>query len=188
MCKNLLNNIEISKNQDITFYNTLFLTSMRISESKNKNLESYWDDYQFFKEIYNLFSNMWSKNFIYKDFDIEKLKSMNKIKKYENILEKYLLNKENSIILLKRLKFLTSNFIKENNYNNYFDISDKDSFVEITDFDDMIKISFLKIIQINLVSILTIIVSKQNEEEFIKWISEFKHFILFSTTNFIYII
>ena len=173
------NNIEISKNQDITFYNTLFLTSMRISESKNKNLESYWDDYQFFKEIYNLFSNIWSKNFIYKDFDIEKLKSMNKIKKYENILEKYLLNKENSIILLKRLKFLTSNFIKENNYNNYFDISDKDSFVEITDFDDMIKISFLKIIQINLVSILTIIVSKQNEEEFIKWISEFKHFILF---------
>ena len=173
------NNIETPPNQEITFYNSIFLTSMRISDSKNKNLDSYWDDYQFFYEIYKQLNYMWSKKYIYKDSDINKLNMTKKIKKYENILEKYILNKNNSIIFLKRIKFLTSNFLKENNYNNYFEILEKDSFIDLSDFDNTINISFLKIIQINLISILTIIDSKQNEEEFKKWITEFKHFILF---------
>ena len=174
------NNIEAPPNQEIIFYNSIFLSSMRISDSKNRNLNSYWDDYQLFDEIYNQLSYMWSKKYIYKNFNINKLKTTNKIKKYENILEKYILNKDNSYIFLKSLKFLTSNFIKENNYNNYFEISDKNAFTDLSDFDNnTINISFLKIIQINLISILTIIASKQNEEEFIKWIKEFKHFIMF---------
>ena len=80
------NNIETPPNQPIIFYNSIFLTSMRISDSKNKNLDSYWDDYQFFYEIYNQLSYIWSKKYIYKNWDINKLNTANKIKKYENII------------------------------------------------------------------------------------------------------
>jgi hypothetical protein len=45
-------NLEIPPEQEITFYNSMFLTSMRINNSREKNIESYWDDYPFFKEIY----------------------------------------------------------------------------------------------------------------------------------------
>ena len=164
---------------EITFYNSFFLTAMRINTSREKNLELYWDDFPFFKEIYSNISYMWNKNYIYKDFDIDTLNKMNKVKKYRVILEKYILNKDKRNIFLNDLKFLCSYFIKENNYNNYFESSNKDEFLEISNFDNVLNISFLKMIQLMLISILTIINSKQNVEEFKKWIKEFKHFILF---------
>ena len=172
-------NLEIPPEQEITFYNSMFLTSMRINNSREKNIESYWDDYTFFKEIYSNISYIWNKNYIYKDFDIDALNKKNKVKKYKIILEKYILNKDKSNIFLNDIKFLCSYFIKENNYNNYFESSNKDEFLEISNFDDILKISFLKMIQIMLVCILTIIISKQNVDEFTKWFKEFKHFILF---------
>ena len=164
---------------EITFYNSFFLTAMRINTSREKNLELYWDDYPFFKEIFSNISYMWNKNYIYKDFDIDTLNKMNKVKKYKIILEKYILNKDKRNIFLNDIKFLCSYFIKENNYNNYFESSNKDEFLEISNFDNVLNISFLKMIQLMLISILTIINSKQNVEEFKKWIKEFKHFILF---------
>ena len=64
--------MEIPPEQEINFYNTTFLTSMRINDkSKDKALEIYWNDYPFFVEIYTNFSYIWNKQNIYKDFDIE---------------------------------------------------------------------------------------------------------------------
>ena len=172
--------MEIPPEQEINFYNTIFLTSMRINDkSKDKALEIYWNDYPFFVEIYTNFSYIWNKQNIYKDFDIEALSSMEKVEKYKNILDQYILNKENRNKFLNDIKSLNSFIIKENNYNNYFESNNKDNFLEIAGFDNIIYMSFLKIIQIYFISILTIIISKQNEDEFLKWIKEFKHFTLF---------
>ena len=172
-------NLEIPPGRDITFYNSIFLTSMRVKESRDKKLELYWDDYYFFVEIYSKVGYIWNKKNIYKEFDIGSLNKMNKVEKYEIILEKYILNKDKGNLFLNDIKFLLKYFFKENDYNNYFESEDKDNFLEVTNFDNTINIYFLKMIQIMLVSVLTITMSKQNEEEFIKWMKEFKHFILF---------
>ena len=99
-------NLEIPPDMEITFYNSFFLTAMRINTSREKNLELYWDDFPFFKEIYSNISYMWNKNYIYKDFDIDSLNKKNKVKKYRIILEKYILNKDKSNIFLNDIKFL----------------------------------------------------------------------------------
>ena len=122
---------------------------------------------------------IWNKKNIYKEFDIGSLNKMNKVEKYEIILEKYILNKDKGNLFLNDIKFLLKYFFKENDYNNYFESEDKDNFLVVSNFDNTINIYFLKMIQIMLVSVLTITMSKQNEEEFIKWMKEFKHFILF---------
>ena len=174
-------NIDISPGHEINYYNSIFLTSMRIRETKDKELDKYWEDFPFFEEIYKNVSYMWNKIYLYKGYGdgFDDLKNMNKVKKYETILEKYIFNKDKQNIFLNDIKYLCSYYIKENNYNNYFESSDKDNFIEISNFDNIIPISFIKMIQISFISILTISISKQNEEEFIKWIKEFKHFIIF---------
>ena len=173
-------NLEVSSEKDITFFNITFLTSMRVFEKRDKkNLEIYWKDYPYFKEIYDKVSYMWNKKYIYQKFDIEALNKMNKVVKYESILENYILNNNNRNIFLKDIKYLLNNFTKINNYNNYFEISTKDNFIEISKFDNILNLSFMKMIQIMFISILTIIISKQNEEQLLFWLKEFKHYIKF---------
>ena len=125
---------------------------------------------------------MWSKKHIYKEFDIESLNKMNKVKKYEIILDSFILKEDKSNIFLNDLKLLCSKFIKSNNYNSYLETT-KDLFLS-SNFDKTLNISFLKMILIMFVSVLTITISKGNEEEFKKWIREFKNFIEFIIISF----
>ena len=174
-------------NNDVMTYNTLFLTSMRIDETKEKSISIYWKDYKFFEEIYSRINYIWKKEYLYKDFNLVKIKNSNKLEKYENILETIILNKNKRNLFIKELLLLTTFYSKENEYDIYGESKD-DDFVEIINNNNVINMSLLKHIQIVLMSMLTVIVSKENKEEFEKWLKELKQFCIFiiiASTNLI---
>ena len=164
---------------DVMNYNTSFLTSMRMDKIKEKSISIYWKDYQFFEEIYSKINYIWKKDYLYKDFPKEKLKNKNKLEKYEYIIENVILNKNKRNIFKKELVFLTSFLAKENEYDIYGESKDKDSFVEILSSNNVINMSLMKHIQITLISMLTVILSKENKPEFEKWLKELKQFAIF---------
>ena len=164
---------------DVMNYNTTFLTSMRIDKIKEKSISIYWKDYQYFEELFSKLNYIWKKDYLYKDFPKEKLKNKNKIEKYEYILENVILNKNKRNIFKKELIFLSSFLAKENEYDIYGESKDKDSFVEILSNNNVINMSLMKHIQITLISMLTIILSKENKPEFEKWLKELKQFAIF---------
>ena len=181
------NNLKsIISTNDVMIYNSRFLTSMRIDEIKEKSISIYWKDYHFFEELYNRINYMWKKEYLYKDFNKDNIKNSNKLEKYEYILEKIILNKRN--LFKKELEFLSSFYIKENEYDIYGENKDEDDFVEIITNNNLLNITLLKQIQIVLISMLTVIDSKENKEEFEKWLKELKHFCIFiiiGSTNII---
>ena len=163
---------------DLMNYNSLFLTSMRIDDNKAKSITLYWKDYQFFEEIYSKVSYIWKKNNLYKNLKKEKYKNSNKLKKYEDILEDLILNQDNRNTFIKELKFLCSFFAEEKEYDIYGESKDKNSFVDIL-VNNKLNISFIKMIQIPLVSMISLIMAKQNEAEILKWLKELKQFVVF---------
>ena len=170
----------IFSNNELMTYNNAFLSLMRIENSKEKKtVSSYWKDYKFFEEIYFKINYMWKKEYLFKDFQISKFKNSNKVKKYTNILNEIILNKDKRNLFKKELEFLTMYFSKENNYDIFEENKDKDSFVEILQYNDFSNISIMKYIQISFLSMLLNIISKDNEEEFKFWLKELKQFIIF---------
>ena len=169
----------IFPNKDVFTYNSAFLTSMRIYKPKEKSISLYWEDYPFFEELYSKISYMWQKEYIFKDYEKGKQKNSNKIDKYEDILKNLILNEKKRNIFKKELEFLCLFYAKENEYDIYGESKDKDSFVEIISNNSVLNISLIKQIQISLLSMLTIIISKENETELLKWLKELKHFTIF---------
>ena len=173
---------------DLMSYNSTFLTSMRLNKAKSKSISLYWSDYQFFEEIYSKISYIWKKDYIYKDYDKGKLKNTNKLKKYEDILENLILNKNKRNLFKNELQFLCSYFGKEKEYDIFGESKDKNSFVEINSNNNILNFSLMRQVQITLLSMLTIILSKESEEEFLKWLKELKLFLIFiiiASTNII---
>ena len=160
-------------------YNSAFLTSMRLNDIKEKLISLYWIDYPFFSEIYSKISYMWKKNYLYKDYEMGKQKNHNKIEKYENILKNFILNEKKRNIFKKELEFLCLFHIKEKEYDIYGESKDKNSFVEIISKNNVINISLMKQIQLVLLSMLTLIISKENENELLYWLKELKYFSIF---------
>ena len=163
---------------DLMNYNSLFLTSMRIDDNKAKSITLYWKDYQFFDEIYSKVSYIWKKDNLYKHLNKEKYNNSNKLKKYEDILEDLILNKDRRNTFIKELKFLCCFYVEEKEYDIYGESKDKNSFVDILK-NNKLNISFIKMIQIPLVSMISLIMAKQDETEVLKWIKELKQFVVF---------
>ena len=172
-----LNSVLPSK--DIMNYNSAFLSSMRIDDTKGRSISLYWKDYHFFYEIYSKINYIWKKDHLYKDSPTNKSKESNKLKKYEDILEHIILDKNKRNAFLKELKFLCHFYAKENEYDIYGESKDKNSYVEVVSNNNILNISIIKIIQITLVSMLSVIIAKQNEPELLKWIKELKQFVIF---------
>ena len=166
------------QSNDLMNYSSLFLTSMRIDNNKAKSITLYWKDYQYFEEIYSKVSYIWKKDNLYKNLKKEKYKNSNKLKKYEDILEDLILNKDRRNTFIKELKFLCSFYAEEKEYDIYGESKDKNSFVDILT-NNRLNLSIIKMIQIPLASMISLIMSKQNETDVLKWVKELKQFTTF---------
>ena len=168
--------INIEKIQD---YNNKFLDAMRLKKNKMKLISLYWEDFHFFEEIYSKVNYMWKKEYLYKDCDNTKLKSKNKIEKYEYILNNLILNKNKRNLFKKELVFLTSLYVTQKEYN---------TFVETKDKDNNVNFSLMRQIQITLITIITLLLSILSEEDLLKWLKELKHYVTFliiASTNIV---
>ena len=158
------------------FYNTLddinlkkkimekYTSSMQLDLSKNK-ITDIWLNFPFFNKIYNRINYLWQKENIVKKFKMTMQKG-NKLIKYENILQKLILDKNNKNVYLSELLFLT--YEEKNN-------------------DSTLIIPLIQTITLTLMSIISILVKiGNNEKELRYWLKELKKYILFliiSSTN-----
>ena len=166
--------------RNIASYYYLFITSMRFDNSKGRTISLFWNDYQFFEEIYSKISYLWSKDYIYKGYEKGKLKNSNKIKKYEDILDNYILCKDKRNIFKSELELLCTYYAKENKYEISKENEENNNNEKINTSNYNLNITFMKQIQIVMTTMLNLIDGKKNDKnEILKWIKEFKHFTIF---------
>ena len=154
---------EIIKTEGLTFiapspkiinYLLIYITGMRLNPLKGEQMIEQWIDYPFFDDLYRKMSLIWSK---IKNYN-EKKKGQgkqNKILKYEKILNKVILNKDQKNIYQKELELLC---------------------FEQTDGKGELVISLIKIIPIQL---MCVIKSSETEANFLHWLKELKKFMRF---------
>ena len=167
---------------DVMSYYNLFLTSMKIDDSKGNSINLYWNDYLFFEEIYLKVKYIWTKEYYLKDYEKAKSKNPNKVKKYEDILENIILDKEKRNKFKNELEFLCTYYAKEKEYNFFGEQEETES------FDSVLNITLIKQIQIALIGMINVILAKQNKCELLKWLKELKHFTIFliiASSNFV---
>ena len=133
----------------------IYLSSMRLDFDKGKNIEEYWLDFKFFNEFYSRIKYIWKMEKLFKDHNIKEIIKENK---YDYILNNVILVKEKKNIYQKELEFLFFQELKEDEEN---------------------VISPMKIIILNLMSILFMANNSKNEEDMLYWLKEFKSFIKF---------
>ena len=134
-----------------------YTSSMQLDYSKIRMMDI-WLNFSFFNSLYKKLNFIWQKENIFKKFKLTSQKG-NKLIKYENILEKLILDKNNKNIYLKEILFLTY----EENING-----------------KSLVISLLRTITLSLMSIIAILAKiGNNERELRNWLKEFKKFILF---------
>ena len=138
----------------ITSTLNLYISSMRIFSTEGKTINGLWADFPFFDDIYKRLGNIWSKNNIFKNKKSDK-KNNNKLLKYDDIIKKIILDKENKNIFMKELNILT-----------YEEIVDNKEYI----------ISLMKIISISLMCVLSATI---NNNDFKYWLKEYKYFIRF---------
>ena len=131
----------------------LYISSMRVFTNKGKTINQQWAEYPFFDDIYKRLSSIWNKKNIFKNIKIEN--QNNKVLKYQEILEKIILNKENKNAYMKELNILTYEETIEN--KEYI-------------------IPLIKVISISLMCVLS---ASINNTDFLYWLKEFKYFIIF---------
>ena len=152
----------------------IFISGMRMDNSKGNDIREYWKDYFLIEDILNrihyIFKNDYIKKKIYgEDFKKEnKKENKNELKydKYNNILNELILNKDKKDLFKKELYLLC-----------YFEI-DKGKFETI--------IPLIRILSISIICILTIVKDSNNEEQLKNWLKEYKDllkFIILSSTN-----
>ena len=154
---------EIIKTEGLTFIapspliiNLLYIykTGMRLNPLKGEKMIEQWIDYPFFDDLYRKISLIWSK---IKNYTEKKKGSgkQNKTIKYEKILNKVILNKDQKNIYQKELELLC--------------------FEEIVGEKELVM-SLIKIIPIQL---MCVIKSSETEANFLYWLKELKKFIRF---------
>ena len=140
---------------------SVFISSMRLDYKNNSTkISKYWIDFQFFYDLYYRINFIWKKDNLYKKKN--KYTKKNKIQKYEYILQNIILDKENKNIYQKELEFLCLEETKEENNLK----------IEIIT-------PLIRIMPITLMSIISMINNFQDQEEFLIWIKDFKHFLMF---------
>ena len=140
--------------------------SMHLELSKNR-INEMWVNFPFFDDIYKRLSYLWEKDNIFKKYKISNSKG-NKLLKYEDILNKIILDKNYKNVHQNELTLLT------------YEEKNKESNMESI-------IPLIRTIPITLMCIITILSKKQNsEKELLHWLKQFKKFIRFiiiSSTN-----
>ena len=154
--------ISSQKEIDLPFF---FVSSMRANyNSGNSQISKYWLDYKFFHDLYYKINYIWKKENIYKQENKGKDNKKSKLQKYENILQNIILKKEkdnkNKNEYQKQLEFLCYEHTKEENG------------IKITTIFPLIQI-----ISISLMSLLSLTNNLGDNENFSKWLKDFKYFI-----------
>ena len=147
---------------------SLFVYSMRIDPKKGEKINDTWIDFRYIYEIYHRIKFIWQKDNFYKTYDKGKIKTNNKFKKYEGILQNLILNKNQKNLYIKELEFLFYESSEDNNID--------------------IVVPIIKITQIFLMCIISVYINKNNEKELLSWLREFKNllrFIIVASSNLI---
>ena len=142
----------IGPSPKVNNYLLTYITGMKMDPLKGVKIAEQWTDYPFFDEIYKKIGVVWTK---IRNFKMDKKKSKNKDLKYQQILEKVILDKDHKNIYQKELELLC--------------------FEEIIGEREQIM-PLIKIIPIEMMCIIHYI---ETEAEFLKWLKEFKRFIRF---------
>ena len=171
----------IIKNSDIDAFSSvslninipdIFISGMRMDNSKGNNIKEYWKDFHLIDNGFNIINYIFKPEYIKKKLKIENTKKEEKPKektlkydKYNNILNELLLNKEKKDLFKKELILLC-----------YFETAKK---VEII-------IPLIKLISIAEICILSIVKDSNNADQYKYWLKQFKHllkFTIFSSIN-----
>ena len=145
---------------------SLFVYSMRIDPNKGEKINDSWIDFRYIYEIYHRIKFLWQKDNFYKTYEKGKIKTNNKFKKYEGILNNLILNKSQKNLYKKELEFL----FYESKEGNNIDI----------------VVPIIKITQIFLMCIISLYINKNNEKELLFWLRDFKQllrFIIVASSN-----
>ena len=156
----------VSQNKNEIILPPLFMYSMQIDNNLGQKIEDSWFNFRFIEEIYNRMKFIWGNNNFYKIYLKGKKKAKNKFKKYEEILQNIILNKSEKNAYKKELEIL-------------FHYCYVDKNVEIIS-------PVVKIIQIFMMCIISLYISKNEGKELLKWLKEFKQllrFIIVSSSN-----
>ena len=144
----------------------LFVHYMRIDANGGKKINSSWIDYKFIDEIYHRIKHIWQKNNFYKKYEKGKEKTYNKFKKYDEIVQNLILDKNSKNIYQKDLVLL------------FYQLQDEKTL-------DII-VPVIKIIQIFMMCIISLNINKGEDMELLPWLKEFKQllrFIIIASTN-----
>ena len=161
-------NVVVVENKNEIILPPLFVYSMRIDPKLGKKIKDSWIDFRYIYEIYHRIKYIWQKENFYKIYEKGKNKTNNKFKKYKQILENIILNKNQKNLFKKELEFL---FYQQNDENNI----------------DII-VPVIKIIQIFMMCIISVYISKNDGTELSEWLNEFRkllRFIIVSSSNLI---
>ena len=146
----------------------LFVYSMRITPNIIKKINEAWIDFKYIYEIYHRIKYIWQKNNLYKKYEKGKKKTNNKFKKYEQLVQNLIINKNVKNLYKKELEFLFYKF----NYEKNIDFI----------------VPVIKIIHIFMMCIISVYINRNDEKELISWLKEYKQFLRFiiiSSSNLI---
>ena len=134
-----------------------YFNALRFNNNNDNSISEKWPDYYFFYDVYKKLNFIWNLKNLYKKFGVYENKK-NKKYKFEQILNKIILDKTNKNLYKTHLELLC---YKEEN--------------------DGIKIitPLIQLIPITLMNLILIANKFRNEAEYNYWIKEYKNFIIF---------
>ena len=173
----------IIKNSDMDAFFTMslninipqiFISGMRMDNSKGNNIREYWKDFNLIENIFNKINYIFKHDFIKKKFfDKNNKENNNEIKnkndkkenelnydKYNNMLNILILNKDKRDLFKKELYLLC--------------------YYENAKNQREIIIPLIRIISISLICIITIVKDSNDEDQLKYWLKEYKDLIKFT--------
>ena len=145
----------------------LFIYSMRLEQTVEKKMTNAWLDFKYIYEIYHRVKFLWQKDNLYKKYPKRKEKLKDKVKKYQDIIDKIILDKSNRNTYKDELKFL---------------------FYQLIENDIHVIEPVIKIIQIFMMCMISLYKNKGADNYFILWIKDFGKllkFIIISSSNLV---
>ena len=143
-----------------------YFNTLRFNNNNENTISEKWPDYNFFYDLYKKLNVIWNLKNLYKKFGVYENKK-NKKYKFEEILNKIILNKSNKNLYKTHLEL--------------FCYKEESEGIEIIT-------PLIKIIPITLMNLILIANKFRNETDYNYWLKEYKNFIIFiiiSTCNLI---
>ena len=142
----------ISPSPKVNNFLVAYITGMKMDPLKGMKINEQWVDYPFFNDLYQRVNGFWQK---IKNFNSEKMKGKSKVVKYEQILDKIILDKHNKNLYQKEIEVLCYEEL----------IGEKEQIIPS-----------IKIIPIGL---MCLIHSSETESDYLYWLKELKKFTRF---------